>query len=105
MDNDSSNDSVNVKGNEVIIKNKISQLVKSDKQIPEDKLQVLKDKGYDNVEVFEDNGKVVFKYETMEGLIINYLYPNDGESFYVLNDEKLKDKEIYSKYINEPVHT
>lgn len=88
-----------------IIKSKLSQLVKSDKQIPEDKLQVLKDKGYDNVEVFEDNGKVVFKYETMEGLIINYLYPNDGESFYVLNDEKLKDKEIYSKYINEPVST
>lgn len=94
----------NIKSNEVIIKNKISQLVKSDKQIPEDKLQVLKDKGYDNVEVFEDNGKVVFKYETMEGLIINYLYPNDGESFYVLNDEKLKDKEIYSKYINEPTN-
>lgn len=91
--------------NDGIIKTKISQLVKSDKQIPEDKLQVLKDKGYDNVEVFEDNGKVVFKYETMEGLIINYLYPNDGESFYVLNDEKLNDKEIYSKYINEPVHS
>lgn len=89
--------------NDIIIKGKLSQLVKSDKQIPEDKLQVLKDKGYDNVEVFEDNGKVVFKYETMEGLIINYLYPNDGESFYVLNDEKLNDKEIYSKYINEPV--
>lgn len=96
-------DSVNFKTNEVIIKSKLSQLVKSDKQIPEDKLQVLKDKGYDNVEIFEDNGKVVFKYETMEGLIINYLYPNDGESFYVLNDEKLNDKEIYSKYINEPV--
>ena len=90
--------------NDIIIKGKLSQLVKSDKQIPEDKLQVLKDKGYDNVEVFEDNGKVVFKYETMEGLIINYLYPNDGESFYVLNDEKLNDKEIYSKYINEPTN-
>ena len=91
--------------NDIIIKGKLSQLIKSDKQIPEDKLQVLKNKGYDNVEVFEDNGKVVFKYETMEGLIINYLYPNDGESFYVLNDEKLNDKEIYSKYINEPVHS
>lgn len=90
--------------NDIIIKGKLSQLVKSDKQIPEDKLQVLKDKGYDNVEVFEDNGKVVFKYETMEGLIINYLYPNDGESFYVLNDEKLNNKEIYSKYINEPTN-
>ena len=90
--------------NDIIIKSKLSQLVKSDKQIPEDKLQVLKDKGYDNVEVFEDNGKVVFKYETMEGLIINYLYPNDGESFYVLNDKKLNDKEIYSKYINEPTN-
>lgn len=90
--------------NDIIIKGKLSQLIKSDKQIPEDKLQVLKNKGYDNVEVFEDNGKVVFKYETMEGLIINYLYPNDGESFYVLNDEKLNDKEIYSKYINEPTN-
>lgn len=82
----------------------IKALTPIDHKIPDETITKLSDKGFTNVSVLKspDHEKPVFKYDTFEGLVTFYMYPN-GEYYAILNDEKLKDDELRKKYINEPI--
>lgn len=84
----------------------LKNLEKVDIKILDENLAKLKEKGFTNIEAFIDKtGEtkgLIIKYDYYEGLLTHYIYPDGAHEFFVLNDEKLKDKEIYAKYINEP---
>lgn len=82
----------------------LSRLTPIDHKIPDETLTKLSAKGFTNVSILKspDHEKPVFKYDSFEGLVTFYMYP-DGQYYAILNDDKLKDEELRKKYINEPL--
>lgn len=82
----------------------IKALTPIDHKIPDETLTKLSAKGFTNVSILKspDHEKPVFKYDSFEGLVTFYMYP-DGQYYAILNDNKLEDEELRKKYINEPV--
>lgn len=82
----------------------IKSLTPIDHKIPDETLTKLSAKGFTNVSILKspDHEKPVFKYDSFEGLVTFYMYP-DGQYYAILNDDKLEDEELRKKYINEPI--